>query len=75
MSFLRLGNLKKVVVVEIVWVVVVAAYTWGSLLLPSDLDDSDSLSTGNARDEFDSSPYAGGAAELAESLPGSSKLT
>ena len=52
--FLRLGRRKNVVVVETVWVVVVA-YTW-SPKLPSDLEDSESLEIGNAREEVDSSP-------------------
>ena len=45
------------------------------MLLPSDLDDSDNLDIGKAKEEFVSSPYAGGAVELADNLPDSSKLT
>lgn len=54
--FFRLGSRKKVVVVDIVCVVVVWAYTEWSPALASDLDDSESLEMGMARDEVDSSP-------------------
>ena len=49
------------VVVDTVCVVVVVAYTPWSPRLPSDLEDSESLETGKAREELRSSPYAGGA--------------
>ena len=58
--FLRRGKRKKVVVVDTVCVVVVVAYTPWSPRLPSDLEDSESLETGKANDEFELSPYAGG---------------
>ena len=61
LSFLRLLSLKKVVVVEMVCVVVVLAKTWWSPELSSDREDSESLVTGMASDDVDSSPYAGGA--------------
>lgn len=54
--FLRLGRRKKVVVVDTVWVVVVVAYTPWSPTLPSDRDDSESLDTGKASEELESSP-------------------
>jgi hypothetical protein len=59
--FLRLGRRKKVVVVDTVCVVVVVAYTPWSPRLPSDLEDSESLVIGKAKEEFELSPYAGGA--------------
>lgn len=71
--FLRRGRRKKVVVVETVCVVVVVAYTPWSPRLPSDLEDSDSLETGRAKEVFESSPYTGGAAKPL-SLSGSSKV-
>lgn len=39
----------------------VVAYTPWSPRLPSDLDDSESLGTGIAKAELESSPYGGGA--------------
>ena len=74
--FLRLGRRKNVVVVveKVCVVVVVVPYTPFSAPLASDLEDSESLETGKANEEFDSSPYAGGATK-ARSLPGSSKVT
>jgi hypothetical protein len=57
--FFRRGSRKNVVVVWIVCVVVVVAYTPCSPD-PSDLEDSDSLLTGRASVEPTSSPYAGG---------------
>lgn len=54
--FFRLLSLKNVVVVEMVCVVVVLAYTWWSPELSSDREDSDSLDTGIAREEDVSSP-------------------
>jgi hypothetical protein len=55
--FFRLGSRKNVVVVDMVCVVVVVwAYTECSPALASDLEDSDSLEIGMARDEVDTSP-------------------
>ena len=70
--FLRRGRRKKVVVVETVCVVVVVAYSPCSPLA-SDLDDSDSLETGRAKEELDSSPYGGGACPVRD-LFGSSMV-
>lgn len=70
---MRLGRRKNVVVVETVCVVVVVAYTPWSARLPSDLEDSESLEIGKAKDVFESSPYAGGAARPLN-LSGSSKV-
>ena len=61
LSFFLRGKRKNVVVVETVCVVVVVAKTPWSPELPSDLEDSDIRDSGNARAEFVSSPYAGGA--------------
>lgn len=49
----------------------------GSPELPSDLDDSDNLDTGSAREKLDSSPYAGGAPGVVVPLflSGSSNVT
>lgn len=60
-------------VVETVCVVVVVAYTPWSPRLPSDLEDSDSLETGKAKEVFESSSYAGGAAKPLN-LSGPSKV-
>lgn len=73
-SFFRRGRRKKVVVVETVWVVVVVAKTPLSPELRSDLEDSESLETGNANAEFDSSPYGGGFIAFLN-LSGSSNVT